>query len=288
MEHRNGFLENVRKKAPLVHNITNYVTVNDCANILLACGASPIMADDIREVEDITSICSALVINIGTLNERTVEAMIKAGKKANELRHTVILDPVGAGASAFRTETAARLLKELSFTAIRGNISEIKTISRGFGSTKGVDADAADRITAGNLNEAAVFAGELARETKAVIIITGPIDLITDGHKAYAVRNGHPVMSRITGTGCMLTAVTGAFLAANPEKLTEAAASAVCTMGICGELAYEKMTETEGGTASFRMHLIDFVSKIQEETITSRARLSEIPICRKGGYNESK
>lgn len=288
MEHRKGFLENVRKKAPLVHNITNYVTVNDCANILLACGASPIMADDIQEVEDITSICNALVINIGTLNERTVEAMIKAGKKANELRHPVILDPVGAGASVFRTETAARLLKEINFTAIRGNISEIKTISQGFGSTKGVDADAAHRITEENLNETAVFAGELARKTKAVIIITGPIDLVTDGHKAYAVRNGHPVMSRITGTGCMLTAVTGAFLAANPEKLTEAAALAVCTMGICGELAYEKMTETEGGTAYFRMHLIDFVSKIQEDTIANRARLSVISTCRKDDYSESK
>lgn len=288
MEQMKGLLENVRKKAPLIHNITNYVTVNDCANILLACGASPIMADDIQEVEDITSICSALVINIGTLNERTVEAMIKAGKKANELGHPVILDPVGAGASVFRTETAARLLKEIRFTAIRGNISEIKTISQGFGSTKGVDADAADRITTENLNEADVFAGELARQTKAVIIITGPIDLITDGHKAYAVRNGHPVMSRITGTGCMLTAVTGAFLAANPEKLTEAAAIAVCTMGICGELAYEKMTEAEGGTASFRMHLIDFFSKIKQDTITTRARLFEIPLYRKGGFSESK
>ncbi len=151
-----------------------------------------------------------------------------------------------------------------------------------------MDADAADRITAENLNEAAVFAGDLARETKAVIIITGPIDLITDGHKAYAVRNGHPVMSRITGTGCMLTAVTGAFLAANPEKLTKAAALAVCTMGICGELAYEKMAEIEGGAASFRMHLIDFISKIKEDTITKRARLSEIPLSRKGGFGESK
>ena len=138
---------NVRAKSPLVHNITNYVTVNDCANIVLACGASPIMADDAAEVEDITSLCAGLNLNIGTLNSRTIPSMLLAGHTANRLGRPVVLDPVGAGASHLRTETALRLLREVKFTVIRGNISEIRTLAAGSGTTKGVDADAADKVT---------------------------------------------------------------------------------------------------------------------------------------------
>ena len=137
---------NVRAKSPLVHNITNYVTVNDCANIVLACGASPIMADDAAEVEDITSLCAGLNLNIGTLNSRTIPSMLLAGHTANRLGRPVVLDPVGAGASHLRTETALRLLREVKFTVIRGNISEIRTLAAGSGTTKGVDADAADKV----------------------------------------------------------------------------------------------------------------------------------------------
>ena len=147
-------IENVRKKKPLIHNITNYVTVNDVANVLLACGASPIMSDDLEEVEEITSICGGLNINIGTLNENTILSMFRAGKKANELGHTVLLDPVGSGASKLRTDTAVSLMKEIKFNAIRGNISEIKTLALGNGSTKGVDADVADAITEDILDNA--------------------------------------------------------------------------------------------------------------------------------------
>lgn len=173
-------LEQVQQKKPLLHCITNYVTVNDCANMVLACGASPIMADDIHEVEDITAICNGLVINIGTLNERTVASMIKAGKKANALGHPVILDPVGAGASAFRTQTVFQLLQEVNFTAIRGNISEIKTVALGSGTTKGVDADVADEVNAQTLPEVVQFAVALAERTMVLlIIITGKQDLIT-------------------------------------------------------------------------------------------------------------
>ena len=139
--------ENVRRKAPLIHNITNYVTVNDCANMLLACGGSPIMADEQDEAVEITAICGGLNINIGTLNQRTIPAMFAAGKRANELGHTVVLDPVGAGASGLRTDTAVQLLEKIQFSVIRGNISEIKTLAFGSGTTKGVDADVADRIT---------------------------------------------------------------------------------------------------------------------------------------------
>lgn len=191
-------LENVRGKCPLIHNITNYVTVNDCANIVLACGASPIMSDDQSEVEEITTICGGLNINIGTLNKRTIESMFLAGKRANALSHPVVLDPVGAGASKLRTETAQKLLEEVKFTVIRGNISEVKTLASGSGTTKGVDADVADKVSEENLDSAVAFAKAFAEKTGAVIAITGAIDIVADGKKAYCIRNGHPMMSSIT------------------------------------------------------------------------------------------
>ena len=182
--------ENVRRTCPLIHNITNYVTVNDCANMVLACGASPIMADDAAEVEDITTICGGLNINIGTLNSRTITSMLLAGKKANQLGHPVVLDPVGAGASRLRTDTAFRLLRDVKFTVIRGNISEIKTLASGAGTTKGVDADVADKVTEENLDSAVAFAKAFAAQTGAVIAITGAIDIVADAEKAYCIRNG--------------------------------------------------------------------------------------------------
>ena len=150
-------MTNVRSKRPLVHNITNYVTVNDVANILLACGGSPIMSDEPEDVEDITSICGGLTINIGTLNKRSIEGMFRAGKRANELGHVLLLDPVGAGAGSLRTETAVKLMEELRFDVIRGNISEIKTLALGRGTTKGVDADVADAVTEENLDSSVEF-----------------------------------------------------------------------------------------------------------------------------------
>ena len=171
-------LENVRKNVPLVHNITNYVTVNDVANVILACGGSPIMSDDEGDVEDITSICGGLNINIGTLNKNTIPSMYLAGKKANELGHVVLLDPVGAGASKLRTDTAVGLMKEIRFDVIRGNISEIKTLAYGSGSTKGVDADVADAVTEDTLDNAVIFVKKLSAETGSIIAVTGAIDLV--------------------------------------------------------------------------------------------------------------
>lgn len=260
-------LKNVDEKTPLVHCITNYVTVNDCANILLAAGGSPIMADEIGEVEDITSICNALAINIGTLNERTIASMIKAGKKANALSHPVVLDPVGAGASTLRTKATFDLLSEVQFSVIRGNVSEIKTVSAGSGTTKGVDADVKDRITEENLTEAVAFAKDLSEKTGAVIAITGAIDLVSDREKTYIIRNGHPMMSRITGSGCMLTTLIAGYCGANPDNFLDATAAAVCAMGYSGELAQRKVMETGGGTASFRTHLIDFISKMDADLL---------------------
>lgn len=266
-------LKNVKAKAPLVHCITNYVTVNDCANILLACGASPIMADDINEVEDITSICSALDINIGTLNTRTVDSMLIAGKKANALSHPIVLDPVGAGASKLRTSTTFRLMDEIKFSVIRGNVSEIKTISYGSGKTKGVDADVNDSVHNGNICEAVNFAKELSSRTGAVIAITGATDIVADSDKAYIIRNGHPLMSRITGTGCMLTAAIAAFCGANPDNILDASAAAVCAMGFCGELAYERMIKNDGGTSSYRTFLIDAMSKLDAKALNGGAKI---------------
>ena len=266
-----NMLENVRKKNPLIHNITNYVTVNDCANIVLACGASPIMADDKKEAADITEICAGLNINIGTLNTRTIDSMQSAGKRANDLNHPIVLDPVGAGASKLRTDTAMRLLKEVKFSVIRGNISEIKTLASGSGTTKGVDADVADKVTEDNLDEAVAFAKAFAEKTGAVIVITGAIDVVADSKKAYCIRNGHSMMSSITGTGCQLSAMTAAFVTANPEYPLEAAAAAVCAMGYAGEVAHSRLTEMDGN-ATYRNYIIDAVYNMTPEMLGKGAK----------------
>ncbi len=252
------YLNNVREKSPLVHNITNYVTVNDVANILLASGGSPIMADDINEVEEITSICGGLNINIGTLNDRTIASMFKAGLKANELKHKVVLDPVGAGASKLRTETAIELLNQINFSVIRGNISEIKTLAFGKGNTKGVDADLSDTITEETLDEAVNFVKEFSKKTGSVIAITGTIDLVADKDRCFVIRNGIAEMSKITGTGCQLSALITAFIVANPDNILKATASAICLMGLAGELAFEKMVEGDGNS-TYRNKIIDTI-----------------------------
>lgn len=259
-------LENLKNHGALVHCITNYVTVNDCANAILAVGGAPIMADDIGEAAEITGICNALVINLGTLNERTISSMLAAGERANALGHPVILDPVGAGASTLRTETVFKLLEKVRFAVIRGNISEIKTVYAGAGTTKGVDADLNDALNTDNQEEVVAFAKKLSERTGAIIAITGETDLIANSEKAVLIQNGHPMMSKITGTGCMLTAILGAFCGANPDQLMEAVVAGVSFMGQCGEIANEKTVAMKGGTSSFRTYLIDAMSQIEPET----------------------
>ena len=251
-------LENVRKSIPLVHNITNYVTVNDVANVILACGGSPIMSDEAEDVEDITSVCGGLNINIGTLHKTSIEGMFRAGKKANELGHPVLLDPVGAGASALRTNTALDLMKELKLTAIRGNISEIKTLAMGSGTTKGVDADVADAVTEETLDEAVKFVKGFAASAGSIVAVTGAIDLVSDGETCYVIRNGRPEMGKITGTGCQLSGMMTAYLTANPGQLLEAAAAAVCVMGLAGEIGWSRMQEGDGNS-TYRNRIIDAV-----------------------------
>lgn len=265
------YLNEVRRKTPLVHNITNYVTVNDVANALLACGGSPIMSDEPDDVADITSICGGLNINIGTLNKRSIEAMLVAGKKANELGHTVLLDPVGAGASALRTNTALELMQKVRFDVIRGNVSEIKTLALGSGTTKGVDADAADTVTEENLDLMVDFAKAFAKKTGAVIAITGAIDLVADGEKCFVIRNGRPEMSRITGTGCQLSSIATAYAVANSENKTEAVAAAVCLMGLAGEIGYSYMQKGEGNS-TYRNRIIDAIYNMDAETLSEGAK----------------
>ncbi|MBQ8578571.1 MAG: hydroxyethylthiazole kinase [Clostridia bacterium] len=264
-------LERVRANTPLVHNITNYVTVNDVANIILACGASPIMSDEPDDVADITAICGGLNINIGTLNRRSIEAMFLAGKRAAELGHVLLLDPVGAGASRLRTETALELMNALPFTVIRGNISEIKTLAVGNGSTKGVDADAADTVTEDNLPQMISFVKTFAKTNHCIAAVTGAIDLVADAQHCYVIRNGHPAMSRITGTGCQLSGMMTAFLAANPGDHLKAAAAAVCTMGLAGEIGVRALLPGEGNS-TLRNRIIDAVYNMDAETLEKGAK----------------
>lgn len=263
---------NIADQHPLVHCITNYVTVHDCANTLLAVGASPVMADEPEDAADIAAISSALVINIGTLNSRTIPAMFCAGEQANKAGHPVVLDPVGAGASTLRTRTTLELLEKVQFAVIRGNISELKTIATGSGNTKGVDADFADAITPQTLESVVQMAKDLSARTGAVIAITGPIDVVADAERAYTIYNGHPFMSRITGSGCMLSTVVAAAVAANPNHKLDAAAAAVMAMGCAGEHAAEKMQKNNTGNATFSNDIIDALCNMSGAQLAEGAR----------------
>jgi hydroxyethylthiazole kinase len=266
------YFAKLKNNGALCHNMTNYVTVNDCANITIAIGASPIMADEIKEVEDIQTICSGLNINIGTLNERVIESMIVAGKTANKLNHPVLLDPVGFAASKFRTASSLKLIDNIQFSVIKGNISEIKSLATDSKSSFGVDACDDDKVTSENLKEVIEFAKSLSKSTGSVIVITGEIDLIANETSAFIVRNGDPMMSSITGSGCMLSSLITAFICANPDSIFEAATTAVVCMGIAGEIAAEKVRSNNLGFSSFRTNLIDEISKLNESDIEERGR----------------
>ena len=265
--------ENLQEKTPLVHCITNYVTVNDCANIILAAGGSPIMADSIIEVEEITSICNALVINIGTLNERVIESMIKAGKVGNQIGNPTILDPVGVGASTLRRETTFKLLEGVSFSIISGNASEIKTIYKESGTTNGVDANEEDKIEQENLDSMVQMCKELSKRTGAIVSLTGAIDIVASSHKANVIYNGNPLMSKVSGTGCMLSAIIGAYCGASKSDLLNATTLAVAHMGLAGEVAFKRLEEMKGGTSSYKTLLIDAISQINYEILKEGVRI---------------
>ena len=257
-------LDNTRRICPLIHCITNYVSANDCANLLLACGASPIMADYIEEVEEITGHAQAVVLNMGTLNELKLASMIQAGQCANALGIPVILDPVGIGASHFRKESAKKLLDTVHFSVIRGNASEIQTLSTFQTISKGID------------NSSSFTPVELAQglsyKTGAIIVISGTTDWIIKQDTMYQVFNGHPCLTQITGTGCMLTSLIGAYCGANPHATLEATIAAVGAMGLCGELAHTKLTQIQGGTGTLHMLLLDAISLLTPKQLEGGLR----------------
>lgn len=261
---------NVKNTHPLVHCITNYVTVNDVANILLSSGASPTMADCRSEVAEIAQIASALYLNIGTANEDILENMLIAGKAANEAGKPVVLDPVGVGASAFRKKCIAKILEEIDIAVIRGNISEIKCLALNQRSTSGVDAQECDMISSDTLDQVIDLAKNLSRETKAVIAISGKMDVICDESRCVLLNNGDAMMANITGAGCMLTSLIAAHVASVEDPFV-GTVTAMAQMGIAGEIAKSIMKEYEGNS-SYRNHLIDTISFLDTEEIEKRAK----------------
>ena len=260
-------LKEIKEKRPLVHCITNYVTANDCANIILAVGGIPVMADNKYEVEEISSKAQALVINIGTLSQGRLEAIILAGKSANANNVPIIFDPVGIAASSSRKESALSILKEVKVSVIRGNIAEMKVLLGMKAVSKGVDS-----IEEVDKNSSEEIAIDIADKLGVVAVITGQTDCISDGKRICSVQNGVELMTRITGAGCMTTSLIGTFLGVTTDSFL-ASLMGVLTMGVAGEAAFENLKEKEGN-GSFRVRLIDAVNLMTIEQLKERGRIS--------------
>ena len=251
----------IRSQSPVVHNITNYVVMNSTANALLAIGASPVMAHAEEEVEDMVNIASALVINIGTLSERWINSMFKAAHQARKKGIPVILDPVGAGATVYRTKTARDLMNNEPPTVIRGNASEIMSLYDDKSRTKGVDS-------ATSSDAAIDTAQKLSEIHKCVICVSGPTDYIIDKEKFMKIKNGHPLMSRVTGFGCTASALCGAFAAV--EKIPFiATAKAMAVMGIAGEMA----AGVSAGPGSLQTNFLDILYRLTEDDIKKHLKI---------------
>lgn len=257
-------LKRVREKKPLVHNITNFVVMNYTANALLACGASPVMAHAAEEVEEMVSLAGALVLNIGTLTPEWVEAMLRAGKKANALKVPIVLDPVGSGATRLRTDSAKLLTRELSIQVVRGNASEVLSLAKKEARTKGVDS-------IHSVEEAEAAAIALAGELKTTLAVTGKVDLITDGKRIHKVHNGHEMMGMVTGTGCTATVMIGAFLAVEPDSLY-ATTTGLAYFGLAGEKA-ALHTKSPG---SYQISLLDALFLIDEKELREGAKIEVV------------
>ncbi len=254
-------LNRIRQNHPLVHNITNFVVMNFTANALLALGASPVMAHAPEEVEEMVELAGALVVNIGTLSSAWVESMLKAAKAADR-SVPVVLDPVGAGATKFRTDSARRILDSAHVAVVRGNASEILALAGSRGTTKGVDSV----LGSGEAKQAAF---ELAKKYATVVAVTGAEDFVTNGYREVHIGNGHPLMGRITGTGCAASSITGAFCAVSKDPLA-AAIGALVAFGIAGELA----AQSNPGPGSFQPLLLDALDSIDPVAIRKMARVS--------------
>jgi hydroxyethylthiazole kinase len=256
-------LRTLRDRKPLVHQITNYVVMNETANATLALGALPVMAHAREEVEEMAGLAAALVLNIGTLSPHWVEAMLAAGKAANAAAIPVVLDPVGAGATRYRTETAKRLLADIDVTVLRGNQGEIATLVGVAAEVRGVES-----IGAGD--EPAELARLAAQQLGVVASVTGVVDHVSDGERSFAVTNGHELLASVTGTGCMSSALTGCFLAAKPEAPVEAAAEALAAFGVAGEDA----ARDAKGPGSFHVNLYDALAALDPDTLDARAKIT--------------
>jgi hydroxyethylthiazole kinase len=253
-------LRRLRETKPLIHQITNYVVMNETANATLALGALPVMAHAREEVEEMAAIAGALVLNIGTLSPHWVDAMVAAGRVANERGIPVVLDPVGAGATTYRTETAKRILHDVRVTVLRGNAGEVATLVGADAEVRGVES-----IGAGA--DAAALAREAGRALGLVASVTGPVDHVSDGEESVAVANGHPLLATVTGTGCISTALTGCFLAVNEQAPLAAAAEALVALGVAGEDA----ARDAKGPGSFHVNLYDALAALDPATLDGRA-----------------
>ena len=258
-------LRTIRERKPLVHQITNYVVMNETANATLALGALPVMAHAREEVEEMAALAGALVLNIGTLSEHWVEAMLLAGRSATENGVPIVLDPVGAGATRYRTETAKRLLGELEISVLRGNAGEVATLV-------GLDAEVRGVESIGGGGEPAELARQVARSLGLVAAVTGPVDHVSDGERVLSVANGHQLLARVTGTGCMSSAITGCFLAATPAVLLEAATEALATFGVAAEHA----AAVAHGPGSFHVALYDALAELEPGTLDASSRVEEV------------
>ncbi|MBM7602875.1 hydroxyethylthiazole kinase [Metabacillus crassostreae] len=259
-------LTKVRKKNPLVHNITNVVVTNFTANGLLALGASPVMAYAKEEVADMAKIAGALVLNIGTLSNDEIEAMLIAGKSANEYGVPIIFDPVGAGATPYRTETSRRIVDELSISILRGNAAEVANVIGTEWAIKGVDAGEGT----GNVVE---LAQNAAKTLNTTVIITGKDDVITDGETTYLVHNGHPILTKVTGAGCLLSSIVGAFSAVEKDLLV-ASVSAITMYGVAAELAADQALDQ--GPGSFQVELLNKLASVSPGDIHQFAKVEKI------------
>jgi hydroxyethylthiazole kinase len=256
----------VRQQKPLVHQITNAVTINDCANVTLAIGASPVMTSSPDEVAEMVQIAQALVINTGTINEESARSMIIAAQTAHEKGIPVILDPVGAGATTYRSKKILTLLETGNIDIIRGNASEIDYLYNGKTTTRGVDAGKVNM----QISELAMSA---AKQYNATVVISGKQDVVSNGHSVFLIDNGDSLLTNVTGTGCMATALIGAFAGVTDDMMA-ASIAGISVMGVCGELAARKLAIDEG-TATFRIYLIDAISLITEDTWKSEVKIHE-------------
>ncbi len=253
----------LRTRRPLIHHITNFVVMNTTANITLCAGALPVMAHARQEVEDMAASADALVLNLGTLWPEQVEAMILAGGRANAKGIPIVLDPVGAGATPYRTESAHRLLSELSIAIVRGNAAEIAALT-------GIEAGIRGVESIGESGDTAAIAAAFAQRHRCVAAITGPVDVISDGQRLLRVHNGHPLMAKVTGTGCMATSVIAAFAAVEKDFALGAAAALAC-YGLAGERAAARAQ----GPGSFQMHLFDALAQLDEDAVRAGVRLQQ-------------